>query len=355
MLAWAHANGSFPHHYRDESTGKPVDLLKYPQANCYDTPAQGSPWFQRYPLDAAGNNILGGGMVAQQAHFVEMSYVAYQATGDLGILENVQYNANYTILCDAIQSTPKAAIIHGEYRGVAWAFRNLFMAHAATLDAEARGDLPDSCHPSSYWKKLLDNQLTYYSKFMSDPNQTLWRLVGADGMWGPWQHDYMMVALAFGVLTGHSDWTPLYLWALGNVIARTSGTSGFPPGYGTPYYMGVGPNGTTSPRFKNWAEAFEEIKNSANPNIHYAALTQAAYDGLKADPLNGGKAFVGHEYLLTTRAALITADYLDKKGLANVRAMYPELNICLANVQRMFLAGGWVNPRASVISRTKGT
>src|SRR5205814_1036284 len=88
MLAWAQANGSFPLHYRDEATGRPVDLLKYPRANCYESPVQGAPWFQRYPLNPDGSNILGGGMVAQQAHFVEMSYVAYQATGDLGFLEN---------------------------------------------------------------------------------------------------------------------------------------------------------------------------------------------------------------------------------------------------------------------------
>jgi hypothetical protein len=350
MLAWAQGNSSFPIFYRDETTGKLVDLLKYPQANCYESPVMGAPWFPRYPIDAAGTNIVGGKMVAQQAHFPEMSYVAFQATGDLGFLENVQYNANYTILCDASKSTHGAAVISGEYRGVAWAFRNLFMAHVATKDAEALGNLPASCRPSSYWKTLLDNQLAYYNKCMSDPNQALWRLVGADGMWGPWQHDFMMMALSFGALTGHSDWTPLYLWALGNVIARTNGTSGFPPGYGTPYYMGVGPNGDRSPRFQSWAEAFEEIKNSANPNIHYAGLTQAVYDRLKADPMNGGKAFVGQESMLTTRAVLVMANYLDKKGLANVRAVYPDFDACLANAQRMFLAGGWVNPRASVVS-----
>ena len=77
------------------------------------------------------------------------------------------------------------------------------------------------------------------------------------------------------------------------------------------------------------------------------------YDRLEADLLNGGKPFAGQEYILTTREALVMADYLDKKGLANVRAMYPDFDTCLANVQRMFLAGGWVNPRALVISRTK--
>ena len=358
MIAWAQANDSCPLHFRDEATGKPIDLLRYPGANAADLPGiQGAPWLPKGQPDvrAPAYTAYGGGWQPQQAHFCEMSYVAYLATLDPIFLENLQYNANFTVLADGWESSKRGiATIYGEYRGVAWAFRNLFMAHAATQDAEARGGLAATCHPSSYWKKLLDNQLSYYNRRMTDPNWSLWRLVLTDGMWAPWQHDYMMTALALGVLTGHSDWTPLYLWALGNVIARTNGTSGFPPGYGTPYYMGIGPNGGGSPRFKSWAEAFEEIKNSADPNIHNTGLTQAVYDRLKADPLNGGKAFAGQEYMLTTRATLVMADYLDKKGLAQVRATYPDFDGCLYNAHKMVLAGGYVNPRVSVISNVKG-
>jgi hypothetical protein len=354
MLAWAQANDSCPLHFRDQRTGKPVDLIKYPKANAMDLPGAGAPFMPKGPPNpdprVSNYSMFGGGWQPQQAHFCEMSYVAYLATLDRGFLENVQYNANFTVLTDAwISGQRNIATIYGEYRGVAWAFRNLFMAHAATRDAEARNDLPTSCYPSSYFKELLDNQLTYHSRCMSDPNQAVWRLVGTDGMWGPWQHDFMMIALAFGVLSGHSDWAPLYLWALGNVVARTNGTSGFPPGYGTPYYMGVGPNGAVSPRFKSWGEAFDEIKNSTNPNIHNTGLTQTVYENLKADPLYGGKAFMGQESMMATRAVLVMAAYLDKKKLANVRATYPDFDTCLINVNRMFLAYGLVNARASVV------
>jgi hypothetical protein len=357
MLAWAQANDSCPLHFRDERTGKPIDLIKYPKANAMDMPGAGAPWFPKGPPDvkAPAYTAYGGEWHPQQAHFCEMSYVAYLATLDPGFLENVQYNANFTILCDAwISGQRNTATIYGELRGVAWAFRNLFMAHVATKDFEtkctAEGILfPDNLMPSGYFKALLDNQLTYYTKVMSDPNQQLWRLIAIDGMWGPWQADYMLTALAFGVLTGHDDWTPLYLWALGNVVARTNGTSGFPPGYGTPYYMGVGPNGATSPRFQSWGEAFDEIKNSTNPNIHNAGLTQAVYESLKADPLYGGKAFMGQGSMMTTRAALVMAAHLEKKKLANVRAIYPDLDPCLSNVNRMFHAYGLVGARTSVV------
>ena len=52
-------------------------------------------------------------------------------------------------------------------------------------------------------------------------------------------------------------------------------------------------------------------------------LSKAQHDALVADPLNGGKAMMGEEYMMTTRAALVMADHLDKKGLAAVRATYP--------------------------------
>ena len=57
---------------------------------------------------------------------------------------------------------------------------------------------------------------------------------------------------------------------------------------------------------------------------------------------------VGNEYLMNTRAVLVTASVLDKKGLANVRATYPELDRCIANVDRMVRNYGSINPRASV-------
>jgi hypothetical protein len=167
----------------------------------------------------------------------------------------------------------------------------------------------------------------------------------------------MLQALAFAVLTGHSDWAPLYLWALGNVIARTNGTSGFPPGYGTPYYMnrvpfkiaadgkpGYDPDTTATPF--TWAQSAQYCM-SVDPNG--SPLTGSQQAALVADPLNGGKAMSGAESMMATRAVLVMAAYLDKKGLANVRATYPELDKCVANADRMVRNYGSVNPRVSVV------
>ena len=350
MIDWALSAASCPMHYRDESTGKPVDLLKYPTANSYSTPVQGKPWLLRGPMVAEGGAMWptwGGEWVPQQAHYCEMSYVAYCATLDETFLEDLQYSANFTVLCDAYVSAQlKRATLYGEYRGVAWALRNLFMAHAATQDAEAAGALPPSCMSSGYFKTLLDNALALYGQSITNPARQVFRIVSdlvpagsTTAAMAPWQCDYMLTALAFGVLTGHSDWTPLYLWALGNAIARTDAASGYPPGWGGAYYLDA-----TKP---DWHSAFlagiAGLGGAEPP-------TPAQMADLKADPYHGGVPIQGAEYLMTTRAVLVMADYLDKKGLAGVRRAYPNFDTCLKNMNRMFSSYGRVNPRVSVVS-----
>jgi hypothetical protein len=78
-------------------------------------------------------------------------------------------------------------------------------------------------------------------------------------------------------------------------------------------------------------------------------INESQIAALKADPLNGGNAMMGHEYLMATRAVLVMAAYLEKKGLANVRATYPELDKCIANADRMVHSYGRTNLRDSVI------
>lgn len=358
MLAWAQAAGSCPLHFRDEATGRPIDLIRYPKANAYDEPRlQGAPWLPKGPKDEHGYNAFGGGWAPDPSHFCEMSYTAYIATGDAGFLEDLQFSANYCVLANAYKSSPRGAVIYsGQERGVAWSLREAFMAHVATKDVEANGKLPASCHPSAYWQKLLDQSLPYYSQYTKDPSNQVFRLIGVKNLFAPWQHDYLLTALAFGLLTGHTDWTEIYLFALGNAIDRTSGESGYPVGWGGAYYLYTNemekkPDGTwnrdvyDSTKPLSWYDSFIWQKNAPDG----PRPTQAQLDSLKADPLNGGIAITGHEYLMTTRAVLVMADFLDTKALVSVRKAYPNLDTCLGNINRMFRANGTVNARVAVV------
>jgi hypothetical protein len=347
MVAWALAAGSIPMHFRDEATGKPIDLIKYPAANAYDLPGyQGAPFLLKGPPSAKAPEYseYGGEWVPQQAHYPELSYVAYYATGDLGFLEDLQYSANFTILCDGYDSNLRGlATVKGEIRGVAWALRNLFMAHVATKDLEAAGPLPSWLHPSAYWKTLLDNSLSYYTPQMSGPVQQVFNMRG-DGRYSPWMHDYLCLALSFGALTGHSDWNDFYLFNLGNVIKRTNGTSGWPVAFCTPYRINTMHNGEPG-AVLTWKQAFDEQVTDPETKI-----SQAEHDALVADPYNGGRftPIQGWEYGIGTRAVLTMAAYLDRKGIVGVRQVYPELDKCVASLDRM-TRGGVMNPRVSVV------
>lgn len=346
MIDWALVGETCPLYYRDQATGLPINLGTYPTANAYDAPGyENSPWLCKGPPNPNDGNYstTGGGFTPQQAHHPEYCYMAHKATGDLGFLESLQYHANFMVLADAANSDKLGkATPSGEYRGIAWAFRTLFMAHVATQDAEAAGPLPDYLMPSSYFKALLDNALAYYGQAITDtttPGRQTFRVVlPMIANWAPWEHEYMMQALAFGVLTGHADWAPLFMWALNQVIDRFSGNSGWPPAW-FGYYLDC-----TQP---NWAAAFTALQ--AN-NFGSVSPTAAQIAALAADPFNGGAAMEGAESFQATQAVLAMAQYLDNQGILAVRATYPLLDACFATVSRFILSAGIQEPRHAVLA-----
>lgn len=383
MLAWAQAAGSCPMHYRNEATGKSVDLINYPAATDYTDALQGYPILMKGPKNAGGYPQYGGGWTPQQAHECEMSYLAFCATLDPGFLIDLDFAANFMVLNDgALSARLKKATAHGEMRGIAWTWRNLFMAHAAARDAEAAGTLPAQAHPSSYWKALLDNELAYYGTAITDPASQLYRTILPNTFrFAPWQMDYMLMTLAFGVLTGHPDWAPLYVWALKNAIDRTSGQSGFPPGWGGAYYLNVcewkyvavldqvthQPTGkfvydqSTFDQTKplDWAGTFLFQQNDPNGSMPTAAQI-AALIGPGGDQFNGGVPMVGFEYLEQTRAVLVLAQNLsDIWPTLNAigpspRATYANLDFCATKADTMVQKSGkaTMDPRHSFIRDT---
>lgn len=348
MLAWAQAADGVPINYVDESTGKPIDLTRYPQANTYDG-NQGLPRWDKGLPDPSNSFYHGyaDGWTVDTNHFPSLCFTAFQATKDIGLLYNLQHFANFTSISDAYNCSPGGgAVVHDEQmRQLAWGFRMLFEAHIATKDAEVWGILPADLHPSSYFKTLLDNNLRFYSPHMADPTRAVFRVIGPRNNISPWQTDYLLTALAFGILTGHSDWLALYLWSLKNWIDRTSNKSGWPPAICTPYRMYGPGDGVPS-----YAAAFAGMINY--PFEPAASITHGQYNALLAEPLNGGRPSDAQPlgYIMTTRAVGVMASYLDDLGLANVRDTYPDFDTCLTNVQRMFLTYDSVPPRVSVVS-----
>lgn len=364
MLDQAMAADSIPINFVDETTGKPIDKVVYPQANTYENPTgQGSPWFPR-GVKINGYYQFADDWRPDPGHYPSLVFTAFQATCDPRFLYNLQHAGQYSMIIDAANCSPaKGAVIsQGQTRVVAWGFRCLFEAHTATLDAEVLGILPADLHPSSYWKTLLDKNLAFYLPQISDPTRQIFRQLGPRDRFGPWQQDYLLTALAFGILTGHADWLPIYMWCLGASVQRNKGGSYlqdcYPTGWGTAYYLNayewaIDPI-TGNPDLNkydyskplNWWTSFLYIQQDPSST----PPTQAQITTLQTNPTNGGVAMQGNEYNMTNRAVLVMADTLDKKGLAQVRATYPEFDTCLANANAMVTAYGKMNARQSVIS-----
>jgi hypothetical protein len=353
MIDWALACESEPKFFRDAATDQIIDLNTYPNTNSYDSPgANGSPWLAKGPPRTGETfSRYGGNWQVDQNHKPSLSAVAYWATQDLGFLENLQYEANYMFLALAFNSGGKR-IISGNYRGIAWSLNLLFSAHTATADAEASlaaagKPWPKWLKPSSYFKSLLDDQLAYFSTAMTNtaPANAVFHLIlpGAPAAQAPWQADYMLWSLAFGILTGHSDWSTLYLWALKNLIDRFSGTSGWPPAWDAYYIDASQPS---------WAAAFTAQSDPNNPvNVQegVGAPTSAQLAALQADPFNGGVSIKGG-YTPTHQAAMVAAQYLDSQGILAVRQTYPNLNACAAALNKMVVNYGYMEPEHSLVN-----
>jgi hypothetical protein len=110
--------------------------------------------------------------------------------------------------------------------------------------------------------------------------------------------------LGWGNLMGFSEWRQAYEWKLGNTLARTNGTSGWPRQACSPFQLCYGPARPFTPTadsgfvwYDSWAAAWAD---------------HARDDGAGMQPLpwpdtDSFMQTYGNDYLLYTRGALILA------------------------------------------------
>lgn len=367
MLAWAQCVTDFPNFWVDAKTGKLIDLTVYPQADSYDSPGYQAdkPYIWKGPKAPDGYHKFGGNMVPQQAHYLDAAYLAGAATKDPILLKGVQAGAVFCVATDGAKSTPTAAIVSGERRGIAWGTAMIFKAARLTKDFEDRGALPSTGFlGSDNFVNLSKSSAAYYGALMTGPVQDTFGLCPGDTTVGPWQQNYWLTVLAFAMLTGRIEWLAFYLKSLGFAVGMYTGKgkwTGWPPGWGTAYYIDTRDNNGTV--YKDGGAMFAGFLKTELENVITAAghgevyapqITQAQYDKLMVDPLNGGIAMVGGAYNITARAALVMADHLDRNGPAfirgKVRGAHPDFDLALKNITTMVKNFGYMEPKVSVIA-----
>lgn len=240
MLVQAEANGSTPIHFRHhngvpspDGTGEPVNLLDDPRmryASCYGDPraVNANPWFDR----------SGAKVNTDLAHFPNLCYVPYLATGDLYYLQEVQDAATYSLIWanPEYRKFDKALLQDDQTRGYAWGLNLLASAYIATKIAEASGKLSAPLLPSSYWKRILDNNRAEFERrwVKNGDNKPLiaachFAVDITEGNFRPWQQDMLGAVMGWMLYTGQfPEWRSNYEWHMQQAFMRASGSTGYP-------------------------------------------------------------------------------------------------------------------------------
>jgi len=260
MRAQAEAAGTIPWHMRDERTGAPIDLKKYPQATWYPQASNGNPYVKTAKTP----------VVVDSAHQPALAYVPYLLTGDPYHLEDLQFQATWNLgsLVSAYRmSIPQA-------RTFAWNLRTL--AQCARITP---ANVPSWLLPRHYWAAFLSDYRHFFeSQYMNSdqPERARFRATRniihsihegptapAQTWIDPWQDDFVATVLGWVISMGFVEWQMAFHWKMGSTIARTSLTSGWVRAHATPYRLILRAN-ATAPFADNWAEAWALTESIGN-------------------------------------------------------------------------------------------
>lgn len=250
VLAQAEGASTLPWHMRDERTGTPFDLLRYPMASMY-SPEIGDPFIAsaKTPIQLDTN------------HEPSPAYVPFLLTGDPYHLETMQFQTTF----DYVALPGRARYATGQVRGQAWLLRTLGQAAAVTPEKT-----PQWLMPRRYFRELLTDKLNWINRsfvldptppcaafrsmeqaFTSRPEGTF----DAGTLMSPWMEEFMAFVLCWLVQMGHTDWESVARWKIGSTVARTNGTSGWIRARPTPYRIALKQH-ANSPWLTSWGDAW---------------------------------------------------------------------------------------------------
>lgn len=281
--------GSWPIHYRDRGTDRPVSLADYPYMSLLGNPGDmvnpNTGRSEAFP-DCVGDCATP--YYPDSAHQPSLAYLPYVVTGDFYYLEELQFWANYNLL----ESNPyyrgfEQGLLHwGQIRGQAWALHALAEAAYVTPDA----------HPlKAYFVDRLEyNRADYAGRFLApganalgiNPSGYAFAYENGRGV-APWQDDFFTWAVGYTVDLGFASWKPLLEYKARFPVGRMTA-----PGVcwvsGAPYYLLVRDNsgGTVYGTFAQAYQATIAPAVRAQP-CGSAAMGQAFSPPLQAGEMSG--------------------------------------------------------------------
>ena len=268
MMSLGDAAGSVPVHYRDEESGSPVDLKRYPKialrvARSYSQPP--------LPVEVNGETIW----EADAAHQASFSYIPYLITGDVYYQDEMMFWAGWNMagLNPEYRGREAGHLNTEQVRGQAWAMRAL---------GEVARALPNTHAMKGYFQTQLSNNLKwFYEAYVSNPKPAR-SPMGAtfDDYIGdrtvPWQGDYLGIVFAQLAENDEPLASDVLTWISRFNIGRvTSDAQGFCSAEAAGYiWLTKAPNSDLF--FTSWAQI---MAANYGDKVGKACPTMAADDG----------------------------------------------------------------------------
>ncbi len=287
MLAAADGAGSWPIHYRNEQTGRPVTLDEYPYMTLLGNPGDTyNPVTKKQEAFPACGGVCKSPYTPDSSHQPALVYVPYLVTGDRYYLEELQFWANWNLF----QSNPgyrgagKGLFKSDQVRGQAWSLRTL---------AEAAYVVPDADPQKANFTTRLQNNLQYWVERHALPEHDHALGIVTDGYAfaysdgrgvAPWQDDFFTWAVGHAVELGFDQAKPLLAYKARFPIGRMVA-----PGYcwidGAAYSLMVR-DVKDGPLYTTFAQAWEatigDPSNAAGKYREKECGSQAMADWLTA-------------------------------------------------------------------------
>ena len=273
-LGMSEAAGTWPAHYRDKNTGRPVTLASYPYMSIIsssgDTINPATKKSEAFP--ACPDSVCAMPLAADTAHQPAFSYLPYLVTGDYYHLEELQFWANFS----SFRSNPgfreagKGILLDEQVRALAWCLRTI---------AEAAYITPDNDPQKANFTAIVNNNIAWYDALYTN-NASANKLgvvtngyaVVYDEYTGlaPWQDDFLTAVLGHVVELGFTNAKPFLAWKTKFVVDRMTG-NGFCSIQAPQYSMKIR-DSEKAPVYATIGEVYK----ASNPTISNLACDSAA-------------------------------------------------------------------------------
>jgi hypothetical protein len=252
--------GSWPIHYRDRRSGRPVSLVDYPYMTLLGRPGDtlnpATAKYEAFP-GCAADKACDSPYAPDVPHQPNLAYLPYLLGGDHYHLEELQFWASY----DAFSSNPgyrdnvKGLLKSDQVRGQAWALRTI---------GEAAYITPDDDRLKAYFTSVLKHNLDWYNATYTDnpAANKLGAIINGyalvyenDTGLAPWQDDFFTQAVGHVAELGFKEAQRLLAWKVRFPVARM-----VDPGAcwieGAAYQIKLRPS-REAPLFAGMAQAYE--------------------------------------------------------------------------------------------------